>query len=318
MIKKERYNKYSTYLKNEYGEKVYKIPINLPVSCPNRDGACGEGGCIFCGDVATGFESQANTLSVKQQMENNIDYIGRRYKAKKFIAYFQNFTSTYIPLALFEQYILEATEISDVVELCISTRPDCISTEYLKVIDRVAKDRNIAVSIELGLQSINHKTLKNINRGHSLAEFIDAIIRIQGFGFKTCCHLIMNLPWDDMSDCIETAKIVSALAVKQVKIHSLYILEGTELGRMYTEGEIQIIDLEEYVDRVVEFIKYLAPNIVMQRLVARAPKESTVFCNWDTSWWKIQDMIDEKLEQENIYQGCKCDYLDNNFAKQKL
>ena len=312
---KERYNKYSTYLKGKYGEKVYKIPINLPVSCPNRDGTCGHGGCIFCGDVATGFEAQANTLSVVDQMRKNIDYIGKRYNAKKFIAYFQNFTSTYLPKDVFEKHLRDAMSIDNIVEICVSTRPDCISTEYLELIDNISKEFNVNVSVELGLQSINYKTLQKINRGHGLAEFIDAIQRIKIFGFKTCCHLILNLPWDDYSDCIEAAKILSALKLDQIKIHSLYILENTVLGEMFKADELDLITLDEYVDRVVDFIKYIDPSIVLQRLVARAPKEQTLFCNWDTSWWKIQDMIDEKLDNEDIYQGQSQKYLNRQALK---
>jgi hypothetical protein len=312
---KERYRKYSTYLKEKYGEKVYKIPINLPVTCPNRDGILGTGGCAFCGDVGAGFESLENTISVKEQLNKNIQYISKKYKAKKYIAYFQNFTNTYMPLDSFKNYIEEAAQMEDVVEICVSTRPDCVNDKYLYVLNIIKNSYNKEITIELGLQTVNYKTLKRINRGHTLAEFIDAMIRINRYGFESCCHLILNLPWDSMEDIIEASKIVSSLGVGQVKLHSLYILRNTKLGEMYENNEFSIIPVESYVDRVVEFLKYLKPDIAMQRLVGRAPKEETLFCNWDMSWWKIQDMIDEKLKTMNIYQGLAYDYLNGKAVK---
>lgn len=315
---RERYIKYSSYLKEKYGEKVYKIPINLPVTCPNRDGECGMGGCIFCGEVGTGFESLENTLSVKQQLNRNIEYIRKKYKAEKFIAYFQNFTNTYMTIDSFEKYVTEAAEVENVVEICVSTRPDCVHVTYLEVLDDLKKKYGVEITIELGLQTVNYKTLQKIKRGHTLAEFIDAINNIKYFGFESCCHLILNLPWDDMEDVIEAAKIVSALGINQIKLHSLYILQNTELGKMFEKGEISLITAPEYVERVVSFINYLSPQIVIQRIAGRAPKESTLFCNWDMSWWKIKDMIEESLEELDIYQGKEYNYLSGKSVKKFL
>lgn len=313
--KKERYRKYSDYLKSKYGEKVYKIPINLPITCPNRDGECGSGGCIFCGDVGAGFESLKNTLSVNEQLDKNIEYISKKYKAKKYIAYFQNFTNTYMNVDSFRNYVEEAAKFTDVVELCISTRPDCINERYLEVLKELERKYSVKITIELGLQTVNYKTLKKIKRGHSLAEFIDAINIINSYEFESCCHLILNLPWDDMDDVIEAAKIVSALGINQIKLHSLYILQDTELGRMYEADEITIVSVDEYVNRVVRFIEFLNPEVAIQRLAGRAPKESTLFCNWDMSWWRIRDMIEEQLEGLDVYQGRKFDYLKGKAVR---
>lgn len=304
-----RYYPYSDYLKNVYGEKVYKIPVNIDATCPNRDGRVGINGCIFCGEKGSGFENLSNKLSVAEQLEKNIEYIGKKYAAKKFIAYFQNFTNTYIPLEDLVRYSSEASDIDEVVELCYSTRPDCIPDSYLVELSKISKERNKSITIELGLQTTNYHTLCIINRGHSLAEFIDSAIRIKSFGFKICAHVILNLPWDDQIDSIETAKIISALKVDFVKLHSLYIEKDTELGRMFENEEISIISMEEYVERAVLFIEYLSKDIAIQRLAARAPKEVTLFCNWNTSWWKIKDKIEERLEELETYQGAKANYL---------
>lgn len=298
------YNEYSNFLKEKYGEKVYKLPVNIPCTCPNRDGTVGFGGCTFCSEVGTGFEMLENTISVKDQIETNMDYISKKYKARKFIAYFQNYTNTYLKFEKFKQYIEEAI-IDNIVEISISTRPDCIGDEYLEFLNDIKNKHNINISIELGLQTVNYHTLISINRGHTLAEFIDAVLRIKKYGFEICTHVILNLPGDNITDTIETAKILSVLKVDQVKIHSLYIMENTRMGILYKNKEITVITEDEYVERVITFLEYLDKNIAVQRLVGRAPKLGSLFVNWGMSWWKIKDDILEKMEREERYQGAK-------------
>lgn len=309
-----RYRIYSHYLRNRYGAKVYKLPINLPVTCPNRDGNIGENGCIFCGKEGAGFEDLSNTLTVRDQLEININYISEKYKAQKFIAYFQNFTNTYLPLEKFQQYCQEAC-LPRIVELAISTRPDCLDESYLDFLYMLKENQGINISIELGLQTVNYHTLAKTNRGHTLAEFIDAVRRIKKRGLEVCTHLILNLPWDQMTDTVESAKILSALGVDQVKLHSLYIVKNTVLAKMYEEGQVTLWSKEEYVERVVAFLEYLDPNIVIQRLIGRAPEENTIFVNWNTSWWKIRDDIEALLEEKDTYQGKKFNYLNGSALR---
>ncbi len=304
----EIYNEYSKYLKNKYKEKVYKLPVNLPVTCPNRDGTIGHGGCTFCADVGTGFEMLDNQLSVKEQIKTNMDYISKKYKAKKFIAYFQNYTNTYLSIELFKKYIEDAI-VENIVEISISTRPDCLGEEYLNFLSYIKKEYNINISIELGLQTVNYHTLIQINRGHTLAEFIDAVIRIKKYDFEICTHVILNLPNDTMIDSVETAKILSALKVNQVKLHSLYIMENTKMGMLYKNNEIQLISKDEYINRVILFLEHLNENIVVQRLIGRAPEENSLFVNWGMSWWKIKDEILDKMIQGGSYQGIKAKFL---------
>lgn len=298
------YNEYSNFLKEKYGEKVYKLPVNIPCTCPNRDGTIGYGGCTFCAEVGAGFEMLDNSMSVKEQIKLNMDYISKKYKAEKFIAYFQNYTNTYVKLERFKQYIKDAI-VENVVEISISTRPDCIGDEYLKFLSEIRERYGVNISIELGLQTVNYHTLISINRGHTLAEFIDAVLRIKKYGFEICTHVILSLPGDDIDDTVETAKIVSILGVNQVKIHSLYIMENTKMGILYKNKEITVITEEEYVERVITFLEYLNKDIVVQRLVGRAPKEGSLFVNWGMSWWKIKDDILEKMEREGRFQGSK-------------
>lgn len=297
------YNKYSDYLKLKYGEKVYKLPVNIPCTCPNRDGAIGYGGCTFCADVGTGFEMLDNSLSVKEQLNKNMDYISKKYKSGKFIAYFQNYTNTYMDIERFKNYINDAI-MDNIVEIAISTRPDCISDEILEFLNEIKK-QNVNITIELGLQTVNYHTLKNINRGHTLAEFIDAVLRVKRYNFEICTHIILNLPGDTILDTVETAKILSVLKINQVKIHSLYIMENTEMGRAYKNNEITLISKDEYVERVIVFLEHLDVDITVQRLIGRAPEKDSLFVNWGMSWWKINDDILYKMKSENRYQGSK-------------
>ncbi|WP_040355969.1 TIGR01212 family radical SAM protein [Schnuerera ultunensis] len=308
------YNVYSKYLKERFGEKVYKLPISLPLTCPNRDGCIGIGGCIFCGEEGGSFENLPNILSVKEQIEKNKEYIGKKYKVKKFISYFQNFTNTYLPLEDFKKYVEESI-VEGVVGISISTRPDCINDEYLEYLAYIQEEYNLEITLELGLQTVNYHTLKRINRGHSLAEFIDAIIRAKRYEIRTCVHLILNLPWDTMEDTIENAKILSALEIDEVKLHALYIVDGTELGRLYKEGEISLISKEEYKKRVITFLEYLDENIVIQRIIGRAPEENALFVNWNESWWKIRDEIVWEMGDKNTRQGIKCNYLNGKALR---
>ena len=308
-----RYRVYSEALKEKYGCKVYRLPVNLPVTCPNR--AAG-GGCAYCSPKGAGFESLPDSLSVREQLEQNRAYIGKKYHAEKFIAYFQNYTNTYLPPAAFASAVRAAAQVSGVVELAVSTRPDCIAKPYLEILADAQREFGVEITVELGLQTANYHTLARLGRGHSLAEFVDARLQILPYGFETCAHVIADLPWDTMEDVAETAKLLSALRFSSVKLHSLYIPKDTPLAQAYTDGALQLLPLVEYVERCVTFLEYLDPAMTIARLVGRAPEEDTLICNHHTSWWKIKDMIEEKMEQENRRQGGKFDYLGGKFVRQ--
>ena len=301
-LMKELYRAYSTYLKDEYGEKVYKLPVNLPGTCPNRDGKSGLGGCYFCSAKGAGFESLPSSLQVASQLEKNKVYIGKRYGAKKFIAYFQNYTNTYMSYKDFRAY-MEAACVPDVVELDISTRPDCIDEGHLNILKEIEAAHKVNIVLELGLQTTNEDSLRRINRGHGVDAFVEAVELIHGYGFKICTHLIMNLPWDDKDEPRRMAELMNRLSIEMVKLHSLYIAKDTVFAHMYERGEFEICSMEDYVSRVVDFLVHTNGNTAVQRLVGRAPKEDTVFCNWSTSWWKIKDMIEEKMLNEHLWQG---------------
>ncbi|MDO4977561.1 MAG: TIGR01212 family radical SAM protein [Eubacteriales bacterium] len=310
---KQLYRTYSSFLKEKYGEKVYKLPVNLPVSCPNRmDGR----GCSFCAGVGTGFEASDAQISVYEQLQSTRIKVEKRYKAHKFIAYFQNYTNTFLPLNQLMDYMEEAAKVEDIVEIAISTRPDCIRDDFLEAFQNFQNRTGIEISIELGLQTVNYHTLKEVNRGHGLAEFLDAVLRIQPYHFPVCTHMILNLPGDTMEDVIESAKILSVLPVEMVKLHSLYIPKDCALYDDYVDGRITICSKEEYLNRLATFMIYLREDMVVERLFSRIPEEDSAFSNWQTSWWKLLDEWEALMKEKGYVQGSLCNYRNGSALTQ--
>lgn len=295
------YRTYSGYLKEIYQEKVYKLPINLPISCPNRQN--NKGGCSFCGEVGTGFESMENNYTVTEQMMKDQETIKKKYKAHKFIAYFQNYTNTWMPLKQFEAYMQEAAEFPNIVEISVSTRPDCIKSEYLDVLEKISKEKNIRITIELGLQTVNYHTLKAMNRGHGLGAFLASVLLIHTYGFQICTHLILNLPNDTMDDIREATSIIAALPINIAKLHSLYIPKNSKLSFDYENGKICICSSQEYIKRLIFFVEHSRKDLVIERLFSRIPEEDSTFSNWGKSWWLLLDEFNRQMSEKESYQG---------------
>lgn len=310
-MEEARYLAYSSYLKKKYGEKVYKLPVNLPVSCPNR--MEGKKGCTFCAGIGTGFEAAKSSVPVREQLLRSKEKVEKRYHAHKFIAYFQNYTNTFLPLSQLTSYMEEAVSCSDIVEIAISTRPDCIRDDYLSAFASFREQYGVEVSIELGLQTVNYHTLQLVNRGHGLAEYLDAVLRIAPYHFPICTHMILNLPGDTMEDVRESAKILSVLPVQMVKLHSLYIPKDCSMYEEYENGRITICSKEEYMERLVQFIIHLRDDIVVERLFSRVPEDDAVFSNWSNSWWKLFEEWKKRMIEQDLCQGCRCTYR-NGFA----
>ncbi len=280
--------KYSQFLRNIYGEKVYKIPVNTGGTCPNRDGTKGSGGCIFCSEIGTGFELHDPEIDFFTQVHSNIAHIQKKYKANRYLIYFQNFTGTYLPLKEFRGYLEKVRQVENVVGVAVSTRPDCLDGGHLEALLELQQD-GYDIFVELGLQSANEETLLKINRGHTVEDYIKGAKKVKDFGFYLDTHIILNLPWDTDHDAVCAAQLLNECKTDSVKIHSLHIPYGTKLYDLWQDKQFEIITKEEYFHRLYLFLKALNPHIAVQRLFSRAPKEDTAFCNWQTSWWKLED-----------------------------
>lgn len=266
------------------------------------------GGCIFCGGKGGGLQNLVSELLIREQVEQGIKAVKRKHKAKKFIVYFQNFTNTYLPLTKLQLYLEHALH-EDVVEIALSTKPDCLNDKYLEFLTKFRLEKGVDISLEIGLQTVNYHTLTVINRGHTLAEFIDVVQKAKAHHFSICTHLILNLPWDGKDDVIESAKILSALEINQVKLHALFILPGTVLHQYYEKRELDLISIDEYIERVIVLLEYLDPKIVVQRLIGRSPEREISFVNWGLHWQEIRKEIEDVLEERDTYQGKNFNYL---------
>ena len=305
MILLDLYNRLSIYLKNRYGERVQRLPINAGFTCPNKTGEKGKGGCIYCDSTGSGFAAFSSQTSIEDQVKNMIEKY--QSKANKFIVYFQSNTNTYAPAKVLKIRYEKALIDDRIVALDVSTRPDCISNETIEVLKEF-KD-NLDVFVELGVESTNPNTLKFMNRGHTLAEVIDATNRLKKANLEIILHYIIDFPTDTIEDVVEMAKISSVLRVNGVKLHSLYIVENTKLGEMYKLGEFVPLTLKDFVDRSIIFLEYLDPNVVIHRLVADPPKEGTLHGNWGLSKIQILNIIEAEMKKRNSYQGKLFDYL---------
>jgi radical SAM protein (TIGR01212 family) len=281
--------KYSEFLKEKYGEKVYKIPINTGGTCPNRDGTKGVGGCIFCSISSHSSELMPEHTAILEQIKTNISFIKKKYKANKYIIYFQNFTGTYLPLDKFSQYLNIIKTVPNVVGIAVSTRPDCLDSGHLELLHNIMKQNNIDIFIELGLQSANEETLIRLNRCHSLEDFINGAKKVKAFGFYLDVHIILNLPWDDLNDVYKMSDVINQSQADSIKIHSLHIPYNTKLFDMYQNNEFTIITKDEYFKRLHIMLCNINKKIAVQRLFSRAQKNEVAFCNWGMSWWKLED-----------------------------
>lgn len=291
----------SEYYRTRFGGKVMRIPINIPASCPGR--------CTYCAPEGAGFEAQDSRMPIKEQIEKNIAYIGKKYNTNMFCAYFQNWSNTYMSADKLKGYLLE-TEDDRIVEMSIATRPDCISDTVCDILKETGEHFKRDMWVELGLQSINRETLKKINRGHGTAEFIDAVLRLKARGIKTMAHVILDLPWDTHDDVTDCAKFISALRVEGVKLHSLYIPKGSAMEAELAAGEFT--PLEDYACRAAEFLAYLSPDCVVARLTGRIPQEKSAYF---AKWWTQSDDILKEMTKNGWTQGCKCDYLNGAALK---
>ncbi len=299
----KQYNQYSQHLEELFGCKVYKITLNAGFNCPNRDGTISSGGCIFCEEGGSFSRAHCNTLSVQQQVETGIEKLKSRFKAQKFISYFQAYSNTYAPVDKLEKIYDKSLLHKDIIGLSIGTRPDCVNKEKINLISNYASSHY--VWIEYGLQTIHNKTLNFINRGHNCQDFLYAVNITKNKGINICAHVIIGLPGETREDILETAKALADLGINGVKIHLLCVLKNTKLEKMYLNNEFQLLTPEEYIETVCDFLELLPPEITIHRLAGNGLKQILVAPNWLCEKFKLLNAIDQELEKRNSFQGLK-------------
>jgi radical SAM protein (TIGR01212 family) len=296
-----RYNDFSSYLRKRFGCRVQKITIDGGFSCPNRDGTLSFGGCIYCDGKGSGTGAARRTESIKEQIQKARVRLAERYKAEKFIAYFQAFTNTYAPCDTLRKRYDEALADSEIVGLAIGTRPDCVDAARLNLIQEYTATH--MVWIEYGLQSIHNRTLEKINRGHSFQDFVQALRMTQDRNILICVHVILGLPGESREDVLDTATALADLGINGIKIHSLYILKGTPLASLFQDGGCTVLDQETYVEWVAAFLERLSPNMIVQRLTGDPDPSALLVPEWSLDKQQTLYLIKKKLEARETWQG---------------
>ncbi len=297
----ERYRGLNGYLREKFGCRVQKISVDAGLSCPNRDGTVSTGGCAYCNPRGSGTGAFSRGLSVRDQLIDGKAALSKRYKAKKFLAYFQSYTNTYAPFDRLKRIYEEALSVEDVVGLSIGTRPDCIDERILSLLSEYAK--NSLVWVEYGLQTANDETLKKINRGHDFACFERAVKMTKGLGVEICAHVILGLPGETKGDMINTARELARLEIDGVKLHLLYVVENTALADLYKAGDYRCLSREQYVDIVCDFLELVPPGAVVQRLTGDPHPEELVAPQWALEKSRNLAAIREALEARDTWQG---------------
>ncbi len=303
-LKTHRYYPFSAFLKDNFPVKIHKVSIHAGFTCPNRDGLVGVGGCTYCANESFSPNVRETILPIKEQVENGVKFLKKRYGAEKFIAYFQAFTNTYADVDTLKARYDEALSNKDVIGLSIGTRPDCITEEVLDLIHSYTKKYH--VWIEYGLQSIHDRTLRLINRGHDYKSFEDAVMPTkQKDSIKICAHVILGLPGENRNDMMETARTVSSMGIDGIKLHHLYIAKNTVMAGEYFKGDIKTLRMEEYVSLVCDFLERISPEIVIQRLVGDTHGDFLISPVWNVTKGEVFATITNELKERNSYQGAK-------------
>ncbi len=300
-VNERDYFSLSEFLKARFGERVHKIALDAGLACPNRDGTRGVGGCIYCNERGSGTGALARGLSISDQIEGSRARLSKRFKAHKFIAYFQSFSNTYAPLDVLESLYREALGHDDMVGLAVGPRPDCIDGDVLRLIRDVAGDR--LVWLELGLQSASDETLRLINRGHTVKAFEEACVLARDFQIPVVAHVILGLPGEGMAQTRESALLLNRLGMFGVKIHLLYVIRGTRLAKMYELGEYSPLTREAYVDMAVDFLGHLDPNTVIHRLTGDPHPEELLAPAWALEKAQNMDALRRGLRARGVVQG---------------
>ncbi len=299
----ERYNSFSSWIRERIPYRVQKISVDAGFSCPNRDGKVGRGGCSFCDNRSFNPSYSNRDRSITEQIEAGKEFFSRKYPEMKYLVYFQAFSNTYAPIDTLKRRYEEALSCEDIAGLVIGTRPDCINDETLDYLEGL--NRQTFLTVEYGVESTNDATLQRINRGHSFGCSADAIERTAARGITTGAHVIVGLPGESSEDIIAQAEKISATKTDILKIHQLQIIKGTRLAQEYSEKPFSVFSAEEYIQTVAEYIRHLRGDIVIERFVSQSPKDLRIAPDWGLKNHEFTDKLKNHLERKNIFQGDK-------------
>lgn len=290
-----KYTTLNNYLKERFGEKVYKIALNGGFTCPNRDGKIGTRGCIFCSKGGSGDFAESPDLTITEQIENGKKRLEKKIKNGKYIAYFQAFTNTYAPVEKLRAIYTEAIIHPDIVALSIGTRPDCLGDDVLALLDELNKIKPIFV--ELGLQTINEDTAKYIRRGYTLEVYDKAVADLHKIGINVVTHIILGLPGESKNDMLKSVKYACKVT-DGIKLQLLHILKGTDLAKDYEQGKFEVLTLEQYTGIIKECVQIIPENVVIHRLTGDGAKKDLIAPLWSADKKTVLNTINRALKDE--------------------
>ena len=300
-------------MKKRYGEKVYKIAIDAGMTCPNRDGKCGTGGCIFCseggsGDFAISKAAHNNIDSIKSQLEKGKSLFHTKKTGNLFIAYFQSFTNTYAPVETLDALYREALDEPDVAGISIATRPDCLEAPVIELLDSLNKEyRDKFIWIELGLQTIHEETALLIRRGYSLDVFEEAVANLKRIHIPVIVHVILGLPHETPQMMLETCNYLNTMHIDGIKLQLLHVLKNTALAKLYEAKAFEVLDFEEYINIVIDCLEILSEDIVIHRVTGDGPRSLLIAPLWSLDKRRVLNTLHQHMKVRKTYQSIKFD-----------
>lgn len=297
----KRYHSLDYALKSQFGEKVYRIALNGGMTCPNRDGKIGYGGCIFCSGMGSGDFAGSACKTITEQLAEGKAILARKRPVHAYIAYFQAFTSTYAPIEYLRKVFTEAIEDPDVKVLAIATRPDCLDSDVLELLDELNQIK--PVWVELGLQTMHEETARYIRRGYSLSCFETAVKNLKDAGLEVIVHTILGLPGESKENILETIDYLNHKDIQGIKLQLLHVLKGTDLASDYLDGKFEVYSMEEYIDLVISCLERLSPDIVVHRVTGDGPKALLIAPLWSSAKKTVLNTLHHECKIRNTWQG---------------
>lgn len=289
------YLSFNKYLKDKFGQKVYKISLDGGFTCPNRDGKIDTRGCIFCSKGGSGDFAQNRDLSITEQIESGKKSVEKKIKSGKYIAYFQAFTNTYAPVEILRAKYSEAINHPDIVALSIATRPDCLGDDVIELLDEMNKIK--PVFVELGLQTIHSDSAKYIRRGYSLEVYNEAVKKLKNIGVNIVVHIILGLPNESEEDMLKSVKYVCQSQIDGIKLQLLHIIAGTDLAKDYEKGLFKTLEFDEYVELIAKCVAIIPKNIVIHRLTGDGAKKDLIAPLWSADKKRVLNAINKALRE---------------------
>lgn len=285
------YYSLNKYLRDTFGDKVYKLSLNAGFTCPNRDGKLGTKGCIFCSAGGSGDFAESSSLSITKQIERGKERVSKKIKSGKYIAYFQAYTNTYAPVEILKSKYMEAVNHKDIVALSVATRPDCLGNDVLKLLDEINKIK--PVFVELGLQTIHERTARYIRRGCTLDVYDKAVSDLKKISVNTVVHLILGLPGETKQDMLDSVKYVCESGINGIKLQLLHVLKNTDLEKDYAQGKFKTLEMDEYLDILKSCVDIIPDNIVIHRLTGDGAKKDLISPLWSADKKKVLNAINK-------------------------